>query len=1125
MGRRAIHLRSSQGEGGVMTDQPWMNVSRRFTRSVRVDADLNDPEALKGFIATRSAADALIAMSRHRTETGHAAFTWTGPYGSGKSSLAVALAALLRDDTATDLFARLGEDVSGPLANAFAGVNGWSIVPIVGRRADPESIIVEAISGAEGWRIPARRRGEAFADWLRDTLDANPDRGLALIIDEMGKFLELAAQENADVHVFQDLAEISSRSNGRLLVVGILHQAFDEYANRLSREARDEWAKIHGRYVDLPVSLAGEEQVLLIAEAIEGDKPAAPSEAALTIAATMRAGAASDGLAAALAACWPLHPLVASLLGSISRRRFGQSQRSIFGFLTSAEPYGLQSHLRDRTNVGQVYGPDQLWDYLRANLEPAILASPDGHRWSTALDAVERCETRGGGGGHLLVLKTLALLDLFKDRSGLSATEGVLASSLADPSGLGDILADLTRWSVAVYRRHTGAFALYAGSDFDIDAAVSEARQAGVTVDYRRLAKQAGLQPVLAKRHYEATGALRWFEVDLSPLHEAQERIRAYKPAPGSAGLFLLLVSGQGESERQAKSLTRAAATVAHDAVVVTGWTRDSFRVRDMALDLAALEQVRAHRAELQGDAVGRREVDAQIARLSADLEDRLSVALDVTDWATPDGVPKTLTTAGLAGPAGLSVMASDLADWRYPDSPRLRNELLNRTRPSSNAAAATRALLRAMVEARGELRLGLEGYPPEAGLFVSLIEAAGLYRLEEGRWVFGPPSEGDPANLRPAWEMAEKTIRQSAAPVAVADLYALWKAPPFGIRDGLLPVLAVAFLLSLQDRAAVYLDNVFRPQVDRFFVDRLLQEASAVGFRWVDMSETDVTMVAELSSRLSAFGEPVAPTALDVAKTLVRHVRSLPNWTLRTQSFEPQTLAFRNVAKTSHDPNQFLFQETPPLFSPASRQLDGVELADRIAEAWKTLGEAYPAMLDGLMAHLFRELRVRSPEKDLPALRRRAAALKSANGNFRLSALATRLEAYTGTLEDIEGIASLAANKPSREWVDRDVDAARIELAALAQQFLKTETFNRGAAGGAGRTAFAIYMSDPSFPAPMAPELDLDADERRHADALAVKLRALLDAEAQSSAIALGALAQVGLHLSSDHQKLEPAS
>lgn len=1108
-----------------MNDQPWMNVSRRFTRSVRVDADLHDPEALKGFIATRSAADALVAMSRHRNETGHAAFTWTGPYGSGKSSLAVALAALLRDRAAAGLFSRLGKDVSGPLSDAFPGVSSWTIAPIVGRRAEPEGVIVDAISDAEGWRVPARRRGVAFADWLRDTLEANPDRGLALIIDEMGKFLELAAQENADVHVFQDLAEISSRSQGRLLVVGILHQAFDEYANRLSREARDEWAKIHGRFVDLPVSLAGEEQILLIAEAIEGEKPSQPSSAVATIAGAMRGGGANEGLAAALGACWPLHPLVASLLGSISRRRFGQSQRSIFGFLTSAEPYGLQSHLRDPAKFGQVYGPDRLWDYLRANLEPAILASPDGHRWSTALDAVERCEARGGGGDHLIVLKTLALLDLFKDRSGLTATQEVLASSLSDASALDGVLSDLTRWSVAVYRRHAGAYALYAGSDFDIDAAVSEARQAGVAVDYRRLAKQAGLQPVLAKRHYETTGALRWFEVDLAPLHEAQDRIRSYKPAPGSAGLFLLLVSGQGESERQAKALARAAATVAHDAVVVTGWTRDSFRLRDMALDLAALEHVRAHRAELQGDAVGRREVDAQIARLSADLEDRLSVALDVTDWSAPEGAPKTLSTAGLSGPAGLSVMASDLADWRYPSSPCLRNELLNRTKPSSNAVAATRALLRAMVEARGEPRLNIEGYPPEAGLFVSLIEAAGLYRLEDERWVFGAPSDADPAHLNPAFAAAEDMIRQSDAPVAVSELYALWKAPPFGVRDGLLPVLAVSFLLSLQDRAAVYLDNVFRPQVDTFLVDRLLQEADAVGFRWIDMSESHVTMVAELSNRLSSLGDPVAPTALDVAKALVRHVRSLPNWTLRTQSFDPQTLAFRNVARASHDPNQFLFQETPSLLSPASRQLDGVELADRIVEAWKTLGAAYPAMLEDLMTHLFNELRVRSPEKDLPALRRRAAAIKSASGNFRLAALATRLEAYQGSLEDMEGIASLAANKPSREWVDRDVDAARIELAALAQQFLKTETFNRGAAGGAGRTAFAIYMSDPSFPAPMAPELDLDAEERRHADALAAKLRALLEAEAPSSAIALGALAQVGLHLSSDHQTLEAAS
>src|SRR5688572_5550066 len=75
-----------------------VKVSRRFTRSVRVDTDIGDPAALEGYVCPHSAVETLQAMARHREGTGHSAFTWTGPYGSGKSSLAVALAALLQGE-------------------------------------------------------------------------------------------------------------------------------------------------------------------------------------------------------------------------------------------------------------------------------------------------------------------------------------------------------------------------------------------------------------------------------------------------------------------------------------------------------------------------------------------------------------------------------------------------------------------------------------------------------------------------------------------------------------------------------------------------------------------------------------------------------------------------------------------------------------------------------------------------------------------------------------------------------------------------------------------------------------------------------------------------------------------
>ncbi|QYU69304.1 hypothetical protein J4558_03940 [Leptolyngbya sp. 15MV] len=558
-----------------------VKVSRRFTRSVRVDTDIGDPAALEGYICPHSAIEALLAMARHRLATDHSAFTWTGPYGSGKSSLAVALASLLQGNRAdvAKAFAHASttDEVDELVKHFRKGAAPWNICAVVGQRGDAEAIIGEAIKNAV-MRPAKRSKDESFASWVGRVAAQTRGPGLALIIDEMGKFLEHAALEQSDIHVFQELAEIASRSNGKLLVVGILHQAFDEYAQRLSRESRDDWLKIQGRYLDLPVNLAADEQIDLIARAVETSREPEVDDGMRLVAAVMRGGRESDSerLAMKLAACWPLHPLTASLLGPISRRRFGQSQRSIFGFLTSAEPYGFQEFLAATEPDARRFDPDQLWDYLRANLESAILASPDGHRWSTAVDAIDRCELRGGSPDHLAAIKTIALLDLFKDRSGLQPTSGVIQVGIGAKSERNWklIADDLLKWSVVVFRKHSGAFAIYAGSDFDIESALDDARSRGIGTDFKRLEEQPALRPVLAKRHYEEKGALRWFEVGIAPLSEAEERVRAYEPAPGSAGLFLILISTNEENKAAARRIARSAAAEAGDRLVMVGWTR-----------------------------------------------------------------------------------------------------------------------------------------------------------------------------------------------------------------------------------------------------------------------------------------------------------------------------------------------------------------------------------------------------------------------------------------------------------------------------------------------------------------------------------------------------------------------
>ena len=66
------------------------------------------------------------------------------------------------------------------------------------------------------------------------------------------------------------------------------------------------------------------------------------------------------------------------------------------------------------------------------------MASPDGHRWTLAVDALERCEAMGGGELHLRLLKVIALIDMFKERSGLVPNATALQTSLRE-YGDGDI--------------------------------------------------------------------------------------------------------------------------------------------------------------------------------------------------------------------------------------------------------------------------------------------------------------------------------------------------------------------------------------------------------------------------------------------------------------------------------------------------------------------------------------------------------------------------------------------------------------------------------------------------------------------------------------------------------------
>ena len=86
-------------------------------------------------------------MAKTVLDSGQAAFTWTGPYGTGKSSLVVALGAALNGsyelrDGASHI---LGTGTTEALWDALTPrAKGWRILAVVGRRDHPAQVVGEA---------------------------------------------------------------------------------------------------------------------------------------------------------------------------------------------------------------------------------------------------------------------------------------------------------------------------------------------------------------------------------------------------------------------------------------------------------------------------------------------------------------------------------------------------------------------------------------------------------------------------------------------------------------------------------------------------------------------------------------------------------------------------------------------------------------------------------------------------------------------------------------------------------------------------------------------------------------------------------------------------------------------
>lgn len=1047
----------------------FVNVVPRYLRSVNLSLDGNRTESCDGYIVTENSAQALERICSGLLENnGQRAFTLIGPYGTGKSAFAVFLSQLLSAENSvakrtiklvTSVHSALGKQVE--LVRTAGGKHkGFLVTAITARRRPISQLILEALAQSvlnlkrtvKIQKLVDRIQKAIDDDYWKDTATvlqflgeigeeakSQGFSGHALLVDEAGKTLEYALQDRigGDVYVFQQISEYASREQDfPVLFLITLHQMFDDYVELAERTVRAEWTKVQERFQTIQFAESAATTIRLLAQALEpvGKRPVSV-EKAISVAlkklgkstAPLPIGLDEEAFQVLARQAWPLHPTVLLAMPHLFRR-LAQNERSVFSYLTSLEPFGFQKHLQE--SIGEDGGfirLHKLYAYLLSNFEAGLARLPHAKKLLEANDVINSRQKLSPLDYDLI--RIVAILNVLGEMCPLRATLKFLKCAVSEGSSVEQRLLKLKQQSILTFRQLDGSYRVWEGSDVDIEVQMSEARrhlQMAEGSFLNTLRKHLPQRLLVAKRHSLETGAHRFFKVSYSDRIEKPDLYLKMGYDDGESGIVLVVLP-QSDSTTLKKKAKEA--TLAQKRLIIA-LPQQIDALRHVVEEVACLRWVQENTEELRDDRVARRELSLRMVEGEQKIASLLQTLFDPRPapvgnlckwfWNGTDQDPGT--------PVGVSRLLSRACDEIFPKTAYLRNELVARRSISSAAASARRSLMESMLQNGEKERLGIEKYPPERSIYESVLHTTGLHDLNKakGTWSFQEAPADNPSNLRPCWELMEKEIfSDQVKHTEVKDIFELLADPPFGLPEGIHPILFTAFYLVNRDELFLYRDNSFIPDPQPAHFELLQRRPDLFSVSGARLDGIRKAVVQRLATGLH-----VPVRIASVVRALFRFINALPPVTLKSTKFiDSVVMKMCQCFLNATSPEKLLFVDLPTCYGLAPFSQNEIRTQDinyffkQLNFSLSTLNEYAESLLTRMRNQLLKKCGLLPDDTGWMELERRAVWLAPRVNHEILTPFLNAVINGRANGHTPKPALSLVANKPFDQWSDMDIE------------------------------------------------------------------------------------------------------
>ena len=1041
-------------------------VKERFARSVNLDRDVGRVEPLDGYIVTDRARNVLQQIAAvAATSTSGGAWSLTGPYGSGKSSLAILIDSAFGPPSeirniSWDSIQEVSPEIVDLINKAHERYDTFETGFYRGLvTANQESVCKTVLRGLHAavvhkfGKIPPNskfRMAKTLRELIRNTQtdvsfnSISPtalleiakcvaeESPLLLIIDEFGKNLEaIRNDDNNDPYLLQQIAELGQSPESPIFFITLQHQSYEDYFERADTTRRREWNKVRGRFNEISYIESSGQSRELIASVFDITNEKLIGKVRNWAKTQHRNLKYSDitefETVHSISDCYPLHPLTTLVLPELCSR-FGQHERTMFSFLASAHMSSVTTFLKrtpspDRYSRLPSVGLDRVYDFFVSENTLAEFSSNQTSRW---IEIVARLrDAHGLSERELELVKSVAVLNLISTAGSIRASLPVL--SLVNSSAK-RIIERLKSIGLVNYREFADEYRIWHGSDVDIDNLVIHAYLREQQIPLAEILRKSDeLTPMIAARHSAQRETLRVFSRRFVGDKEPIDPLPAFSQYDGE----ILYVVGNATPSVQIRNK--------YVKPVVAVIPKNSDDLDRIAREVVALTSVLNEEA-VKNDWVARSELEERLAQRKTVLNNTIESTFCNSDasWILITSDSSCVLPSG-QGSAPLSAAA----DMVYTSTPIFRNEMINRTTLSTQGAKARRNLLEAMITNETDSQLGLVGYGPEVAMYKAVLRNTGIHRSlgETKSFTICKPSEKSVFEAWKTIEQAFSTAKQER--VNVNDIFGILLSPPIGMKLGVASVIFTAALIAYRNKIAIYEHGTFKPLLTADLSERMVKNPNQFEIKHFANTTGARRKVIKKLERVFELEQGYKTHRVSNVLTIVNHlvsaVRSLNKFARGTQELTPQTIAVRDCLTNAVEPDKLIFEDLPNAVNLSTISADsksyknGRKYARNIKCAIDELSRCY----DELLSRIFSQILVMSRESSRQAISGFAASLEHEVLNPTINSLAYALaDDHSNDSNWAQTVATVVSKKAPTEWTDNDFNQFRYTLSEQIGSF-----------------------------------------------------------------------------------------